>query len=230
MKSNLRLRRSLTLASFLLVVAAITPIVEAASNPNPGVFPTSSKPYGITYGQWSAKWWQWAFSIPSATNPLLDSTGANCGVSQSGPVWFLAGTFGGSTTRSCTVSSNKSILFPIINTECSTIEGNPPPGSTLSGCAKYFMDLVTALGASVDGRALKSLTTYRVQSPSYTFTLPSDNILGISGCPCSSPSEADGFWIIVQPLEAGTHTVHFEAAIPAFSFTVDVTYTLTIVE
>jgi hypothetical protein len=24
------------------------------------VFATDSKPYGLTYGEWTAKWWQWA--------------------------------------------------------------------------------------------------------------------------------------------------------------------------
>jgi hypothetical protein len=26
----------------------------------------------------SAKWWQWATSIPTSKNPLLDTTGSNC--------------------------------------------------------------------------------------------------------------------------------------------------------
>jgi len=28
------------------------------------------------------EWWQWLLSIPTAVNPNLDSTGANCGVGQ----------------------------------------------------------------------------------------------------------------------------------------------------
>jgi hypothetical protein len=46
-----------------------------------------------------ASWWQWALSIPTAQNPLLDTTGANCAQKQDGPIWFLAGVgFGGATT------------------------------------------------------------------------------------------------------------------------------------
>ena len=36
-----------------------------------------------------------AFSIPSKDSPALDKTGENCGIGQSGPVWFLAGVTGG---------------------------------------------------------------------------------------------------------------------------------------
>src|SRR5437899_1087429 len=54
---------------------------------NPGVFAPSSKPFGKTYGEWSAAWWQWVLSIPKRDNPLADPTGEKCAVGQSGPVW-----------------------------------------------------------------------------------------------------------------------------------------------
>src|SRR5215468_280513 len=61
----------------------------------------------------SATWWQWALSIPTAVNPQLDTTGANCMVGQSGPFWFLGGSFGGGgVTRSCSVPSDRGLFFP----------------------------------------------------------------------------------------------------------------------
>ncbi len=49
----------------VLGLMMLAPIVALAdSNSNPGVLPVNSKPYGMTYGEWSAKWWQWAYSIP----------------------------------------------------------------------------------------------------------------------------------------------------------------------
>jgi hypothetical protein len=52
----------------------------------------------------SAECWQWALSIPTSVNPLLDTDGTNAVVGQRGPVWFLAGTFsGGTATRTCSV-------------------------------------------------------------------------------------------------------------------------------
>ena len=79
------------------------------------LFPIESKPYGFSYSEWTAKWWQWALSIPKGHNPLIDS-GEHCAEGQSGPVSFLAGT----TTnihwaeRSCIIPMGKAILFPII--------------------------------------------------------------------------------------------------------------------
>src|SRR5262245_11884284 len=40
---------------------------------NPGVLPPQSNPYGASYGEWSAKWWQWAFSMPHTDHPLFDT-------------------------------------------------------------------------------------------------------------------------------------------------------------
>ena len=31
-------------------------------------FSANSKPYNLTYGEWTARWWQWGYSIPKAVN------------------------------------------------------------------------------------------------------------------------------------------------------------------
>ena len=49
---------------------------------------------GKTYGEWSAGWWQWMFSIKAAENPQDAQGEMDCSVHQSGPVWYLAGLFG----------------------------------------------------------------------------------------------------------------------------------------
>src|SRR5258708_978188 len=57
----------------------------------------------------SAEWWQWALSIPTSVNPLLelepkDPKEERCMIGQRGSVWFLAGVFGASAaTRTCSV-------------------------------------------------------------------------------------------------------------------------------
>src|SRR5262245_57270273 len=58
---------------------------------NADVFPVHSHPFGMTYGQWSAAWWQWATSLSADHHPLFDTADLSTG--QSGHVWFLGGTF-----------------------------------------------------------------------------------------------------------------------------------------
>jgi len=75
----------LALIGVLLSIMVSTQGVAAQGPSNPGVLGPGSQ-YGLTFGQWGAAWWQWALEQPTPTNPLLDTTGANCGVAQSGPV------------------------------------------------------------------------------------------------------------------------------------------------
>ena len=50
------------------------------------VFSAGDKPYGLTYGKWTAKWWQWAYSVPKEVNPAYEYTGKYCSDGQSSPV------------------------------------------------------------------------------------------------------------------------------------------------
>ena len=75
------------------------------------VYPIDSKLYGLTYGEWSAKWWQWVHSIPAENNPITDTTGIECARGQNGPVWFLVGTYGGPVERACYYTSRQGHLY-----------------------------------------------------------------------------------------------------------------------
>jgi len=114
-----------------LTLLLTTSAAWAERNPNTGIAPPQSSPYGQTYGEWSGAWWRWAYSFPAGEdqNPVQDPTGALAGLGQSGPVWFLAGSFGQTITRTATVPAGKALFFPIINTawinipELATIPG-----------------------------------------------------------------------------------------------------------
>jgi hypothetical protein len=143
------------------------------------IFQPDSNPYGLTYGDWTARWWQWAYSIPKDVNPSYDDTGKYCAKGQSGPVWFLTGTYKHSVDRHCTIPAGKAILFTILNSECSFAEfPNLKTEVELRQCAKQMQDSVVRLEARVNGISHGGLEKYRVQSPLFNFTLPENNILG----------------------------------------------------
>jgi hypothetical protein len=194
---------------------------------------------GKTYGQWSAAWWRWAANISEPNSPVTDDTGADCAVRQKGPVWFLAGSTGGPTvTRSCTIPSDKAILFPIINAECDTL--TPPTiGGTeaqLRACAKGFMDLVTQTSASVDGTAIDlgpvSQGRFRFQSRLFTIKFAPNNGFYPDGSVAGTgKAVADGFWVLIKPLPKGQHTIDFQGTLvfeDGSVFQVTVHYALTV--
>jgi hypothetical protein len=63
-------------------------------------------------------WMRWAMAEPSFSGPIADQTGELCGDGQDGPVWYLAGTFGGSVERECDIPAGKQLAFPLVNSWC----------------------------------------------------------------------------------------------------------------
>jgi hypothetical protein len=185
------------------------------------------------YGDLAAQWWKWALSSPLPSNPLLDTTGDRAHVGQTADVFFLAGTFFGSTTRSVTISSRDRLFFPVINVECSNVE--PPPffGSNdaeLSECAATFINPdFDVLSASIDGVPVMDLTSFRAQSPAFDFRMPAhQNVLGADGVN-SGRSVGDGYWLLLEPLSPGEHVIQFSGTFgagPAEGFSQEVTYLL----
>lgn len=214
------------IATMMTVIAImmLVPMVAVAENLNPGVLPPHSTSHGLTYGDWSAKWWQWGLGIPVDKNPILDTTGANCAEGQSGTIWFLAGTFGDNVTRSCTIPTGKTIFFPIINTV--NIATLPTDTETLMRAeSKAFIDNTTLLEVSVDGVKLKDLVNYRTASPAFNVTFPDNGILpkGEYG-----PAVSDGFWLMLAPLRAGNHEISIHGMVDN-ELEVNVIYHLSIV-
>jgi hypothetical protein len=256
------------LSQHLTFRKVMTPYAQNTSqkgNPNPGVHPSNSKPYGLSYGEWSARWWQWILQIPAATNPNLDATGSSCGEGQTGQVWFLAGSFGtlpSPIVRDCAVPAGRSLLIPLLNQadgaallDCD----GPPPfdvncanftfgGKTgldaLRAEAKFAMDNPASLQLSLDGVPLSDLTSYRVQSPVFSFLLTTGNVisflLAAFSLPGSqppgpqppgtyTPAVSDGYWVMFTPLSPGKHTIRFEGVQAGGFAAGDTTYHLTVV-
>jgi hypothetical protein len=178
-----RIHQSLLYTLILAGIISILPIVKADTI-NPGLYSPDSKPYGLTFAQWSEKWWLWLVSIPDPLNPLKDDTGKNCGIGQNDPnVWYLTGAGSGTIARSCTIPSGKAILFQPAGNECSYAE-NPSlkTESELRTCA-ISGDQVSSIHVTIDGRSLQNLQHYIVQTPLFNMTFPNNNIFGAPAGP-----------------------------------------------
>jgi hypothetical protein len=216
-------------------IAAVLGIASCTMIPNAFAFEVSEPNKQLT-----AKWWEWVLAIPPEDNPLL---GEDCDVDQKGPIWYLAGTTGGSDERECTIPEGKDILFPIVNVFCSevtdeefikqiinTMEEDIPPSQLklgLIGCAEFFMDQVDILEVTIDGEEIASLEDFRVQSPIFKIAYPEDNVYGVETTTEPQKSISDGFWILLEGLEPGEHTIEFTGGISGV-FETSVTYHLTI--
>src|SRR3954464_2128255 len=84
--------RKFTSAFFFVLFASVT-----VSTAAPVVIAPGSTVAGKSIGEWTAEWWNWAGrATPSVT---ADTSGAAATSGQSGPVFFIAGTSGGTVNR-----------------------------------------------------------------------------------------------------------------------------------
>jgi hypothetical protein len=190
--------------------------------------------------QLSAQWWQWALSIPTSVNPMLDGTGGNCMVGQRGKTWFLAGTFfGGNASRTCFVPEGVSLFLPIVN----AVNINTPhvcgqkgdlSVQQLRDASDAFIRGVTTLTAELDRRPLTNVL--RVESVVFPVTLPEDNVFdapcqSIGNVPAGvfSPGVDTGYYLMLDPLPVGSHRLTFHAENPSQNFSAKVTYDLRVV-
>jgi hypothetical protein len=79
-------------------------------------------------------------------------------------------------------------------------------------CAKTIQDQATTLFASVDGLPIRHLQEYRIQSPTFDFTLPQNNILRMPA-KTTTQAIADGNWVFLKPLSPGIHKIMFKGGI-----------------
>jgi hypothetical protein len=235
-------QRLTTFRPYLEGLEARLTLSGPGANLNPGILPPQSHALGASASEWSARWWQWAYSLPIDHHPLYDTAPVSTG--QPGKVWFLGGSFSATTTptgetvaidtRTVTIPTGKALFFPILNSEASTVEGSGSTFAELSAAAKSFQDAAANMSAQIDGAPVQDVNAYRVQTPLFTFgPLPDHNVLQALGTNApagtTSRSVGDGVYLMLAPLSAGQHTIHFHGEAPAFNFLLDITYNLTVV-
>jgi hypothetical protein len=215
---------------FALLFAVTTSLAQAAPNP----LPSNSSAYGRGYAELSADWLEWVLAIPTGSNPLFDPDGVFAAVGQSGKVWFLVGTAGGSASRAVTVPAGTALFFPIVNYYWLNAPeyGDPPWSVAQERDVRDFLaakiDTAQDLILEIDGRTAPKLNGLRVSGAVGECTLPDDNIFGLPFDPVPHECVADGYWVLLPPLSAGYHTIHFTGGIAADGFSLDVTYSVTV--
>lgn len=254
-QASTRRFRSAWFIAIVLATLVVTGPRTAEGQITNGVFASGSSLYGKTYAQWSAAWWQWNFSLPTTNSPIQDTAPISTG--QSGPVWFLGGTYGLSgdqtRTRSGSVPEGTALFVAIL--EAWADNANCPADNyttaQLRSLAASAQDPAFAMSCAIDGQNTVDLngapTAYRVQSPVFNYTVPGvhNYLYDLFGATCylnpdGTPfaitgAVADGVYLMVAPLAPGAHTIHFSGSYPTgfifppFFYVQDITYNLTVV-
>jgi hypothetical protein len=220
----------------------------AASSSQGQVLPPSSLPYGFSYDEWSAKWWQWYMGQSSNHLELVGAPDICSGPASR--VRFLYGSPATTTeTRHVTIDTETPLFFAILgviadNTACPVSDfTSNSPAQLAAGAVGYF-SAATLTSCAIDGVAVAGLddpinTVYDVVSPAFSYTTAEfGNVLGevegeycIPGGMTIYPAVADGVYLMVAPLSRGQHTIHFVGVAGPSSapfLDLDITYDITV--
>ncbi len=216
------------LVAVIIVVTVLLATVNVASAQGVGVRQDGAG----QYAQLTAEWWQWILQQPVTGNPNLDQTGADAAKGQvAGGVFFLAGSFGGSVTRTFSVPAGRALFLPLLNNLGVAYPAmpNPQPKPNMNQVpqlrtlyAAPMIDAATGLHVSLDGASLLD-SAARVKSPVFHFTSPAeDSFFG----PGTFAAVSDGYWLYLAPLKTGAHVLHFGGT--SGDFVVDITDVITV--
>jgi len=210
----------MTISTPLLFFVSALITVASVQAQTATVVPPRDLVNDMSQAEWSQAWWQWAGSFQRNDSPVGDQTGALCDRGQSGPVWFLAGTYGTHrTVRTCKIPSGKHLFFPLINYIVMPRSGVPISCLGVMSSASAMTNDVSALVLDIDGVRVPDLASYR-QATTQCFDMGART----EGRIKVFPSAANGYYVMLKPLSPGKHEINFGGALP--SMLQAVTYTL----
>lgn len=179
---------------------------------NPGILPPQSQPYGKSYPEWAAAFWQWSLALPVSGHPFLDDNPIyDFGAGQSGKVWFWSAP-DATLTRHASMPAGTAMFLTIRDAECSSLEAVDSGfyGATEQeqrACATYWSDHIVDVFCVIDGVAVQNLEAYRFTTPQFQFAAPTPWIFGDTGG--TGTSVGNGYFLMLAPLSRGTHVIHY---------------------
>jgi len=191
----------------------------------------TDSPFGISWEEWTMRWWKWVLSVPKKNNPGFDPTGEKFRISdqrENRNVIFLVGTFGGLAERKYIIPKGKAILVPIINFAfCSIDEPSDLGERELQIRAQNDINDLVEKYASIDGSTIKEVEKYRVTTRAFDVVYPKDNVFGIRDG--STRAVSDGYWLFLKPLEKSHHVLQVIGSCSSGKTNVNVTFHLKII-
>jgi len=213
------------------------------------VIPPSDLPYGLSYEEWSAKWWQWYMGL--ATNQIENVGSPDICSGPGCHVRFLYGAPGTTTaTRHVVIGPDTSLFFPILgfiadNTACPVSDFGTYTDAQLAAELTGAWSEVSVTTCTIDGVAVGGLVNpvtsiYNIVSPPFSYTIAKkDSIISlVEGEDCIPggmtiyPAVAEGAYLMLAPLKPGKHTIAFVGIygpVSAPNLKLDITYDVIVV-
>jgi hypothetical protein len=211
-----RITRALTVGA----IAALA-VFPAIAQP---VDPPGSIVDGKSIADWTEGWWTRYWQAPSnSIDPVTGNIPAS--INNDGPVFYAPTTSGdpglGHVTINFSVPAGRPILIPLLpfdDLESAVIDGNAPLADRQAAADAVVAGWLTSvdpnsLFASIDGVSVANPASYLEQTGYFDAGPAQAGSIAVAGGETVgdelSPNKAAGYWIMVENLSGGEHTIDF---------------------
>jgi hypothetical protein len=219
---------NLTVYILLSIGSISSSLLSYAAASGVDFYSKDESPFGISNGDWVAKYWNWDYSLAQdpQTNAIAGLKENGCLIHKDNSMVMLADTaYGGVWNQNCTISPNEGILIPIWTGACSKGEKDclDQPFEQLSKAAREF-DLGKVKGlVKVDNIPVATLdaTDYKtnimnnvteVYTKEFNATVPNDSHVQLEKYGTQAAA-AHGWFVFLKPLQPGNHTVYYQNSV-----------------
>jgi hypothetical protein len=174
-----------------------------------------TKPFGIPYKDWTAKWWNWTMSINKNNFTSSELAKNNCNPNSEGNVFFMIGpgiASGQAKEKTCKLTTQQAVLLTFLTGECDT--GIPDAKNytykQLSDCAYEDNQApIFTKSAFVDGVQVPDSNIKEIRTDEFNLTIKPDNYYDAD--PGTFKAAAHGYYLFVGPMPEGNHTIKYLA-------------------
>ena len=204
LESNFRFRLAAHRGVLCAWLAAAGVSAPAAEPPEPSaVIGVDEIVFDHSQVEWSETYLQWIATFVRGSSPISDTSGALCAAKQDGDVWFLATSDGTApVVRACVVPPGRTLFVPVAGTMERSGNKEPDCGSMARIAADTLTQHVGEMSMTIDGQRVDNLASHRIATGECF-------ALGLRQTPRSTArtAVADGYYVMLRPLEPGAHTI-----------------------
>jgi hypothetical protein len=220
---NITLITLVSIVTSVAIFGCLTPVIGAESND----FSTDAKPYGKPLEEWAKDYWQWNIGLPPGDIPKDVNTNLDkciLGSDQQKVMTFLFSPYDLTYSSKCNISSGHPILVPLLIGECDPTVTQPMTKTgkieDLWACARDADEGLIAWEVNLDNRVLFKKTGNEEvninlkdkilvrNSTLFNITIPQNNRYEVD--PGVYPAVVDGYYLILNPLPPGEHTLTYK--------------------
>jgi hypothetical protein len=159
-------------------------------------------------------YWKKIFETPNEQNLATDPDGSRHDVTTN-PVYLASSTIGPVTRKLPDISGDKS-FFAAVN-PVGICDRELDPGESENDLKKYAKDdedTATSVSLTIDDKKydLKDIKHRTGHVGPFDIMIPDKSLSGLEP-PGQSKAVADGYYVIINPLSPGPHTIRFQAGV-----------------